>query len=452
VKTTILSITFLLAALPLFAQTGSSTKQEVTLEEAINLALKKNYTSRTASLDLEHAELEKTRASDNLLPSVDASGSWTYSQQITKSPLFDTTLTVSGYGTPAARHSASYNVGGLFNIYNGGSDASNIESSSRSLDAAKYNLKWTRQVVALDVVRSYVNALRTRELLASADKTLEQTKAQLDRVTGLYQAGSVPVGQVYQQEATMGQQELQRITAQNDYDNAKADLLFVLNVPANAYERYDITVRGIDTSASVLKTRTTTIIPQDTEVETVIANREDFATTRSQILASEAARGITKAALLPRLDANFGVRGSGVDFHIDPLQIFNSYYGGLSASWTLFDKMQDRIRLEQQDIEIETQRVKLEEQEQQYRSDIAKAMNAVRNADLAVGAAERGLRAAEESLRSAEERFRVGAGTQTDVIVAQATIQQARASDVNAIYTLLYAQKVLEYQLGRWNY
>jgi outer membrane protein len=452
VKTTILSFTFLLTALPLLAQTGSSGKQEVTLEEAINLALKKNYTARTAQNDLQHAELEKTRASDNLLPSVDASGSWTYSRQVTKSPLFDSTLTVAGYASPAARHSASYNVGGLMNIYNGGSDAASIESSSRALDAAKYTLKWIRQSVALDVVRAYINALRTHELLASADKTLEQTKAQLDRVRGLYQAGSVPIGQVYQQEATMSQQELDRITAQNDYDNAKADLLFVLNVPANSYERYDITVRGIDTSVSVLKSRTTTIIPQEQEIENVIATREDFAASRSEVQSAEAALGITKSALLPRLDANFGFRGSGVDYHIDPLQIFNSYYGGLSASWTLFDKMQDRIRLEQQEVDIETQKVKLEQQEQQYRSDIAKAMNAVRNAALAVDAAERGLTAAEESLRSAEERFRVGAGTQTDVIVAQATIQQARSSDVNAVYTLLFAQRTLDYQLGRWNY
>lgn len=428
------------------AQTGSDKKSVVTLDDAIRIALEKNYSTRSASLDLQRSELERTKAKDNLLPSFDASGRYGYSHGIDKQLVFGIPF------DPTGNHSLNYDVGGAVNIYAGGYDANRIESSARSLDASKYTLKWTRQLIALDVVRTYVNALRTRELVTTSEKTLEQTKVQLERIKGLYQAGSVAIGQVYQQEAQLGQQELDLITAQNNYDNAKADLLFVLNVSATGYDRYDISSVGIDTSVVSLKAKSLTMIPKEEEVQQVISTREDFAATRSRIMASEASVGVTKSTLLPRLDANFGLNGSGSDEEVGKIRVQDAYYGGLSLSIPIFDKMQNRIQVEQQEIDIEGLRINLEQQEQQYRSDIAKAMNAVRNAERAVDAAQRGLTAAEESLRSAEERFRVGAGTQTDVIVAQATIQQARTSNVNSVFTLLLAQKVLEYHLGRWNY
>jgi outer membrane protein len=428
------------------AQTGSDKKTIVSLDEAIRVALEKNYTTRSASLDLQRSELERTKAKDNLLPSFDGSGRYGYSHGI------DREIFLGVPFDPTGNHTLSYDLGGSLNIYGGGYDVNRIESASRSLDASKFTLKWTRQSIALDVVRAYVNALRTRELVTTSEKTLEQTKVQLDRIKGLYQAGSVAIGQVYQQEAQLGQQELDLITAQNNFDNAKADLLYVLNVSANSYDKYDISAVGIDTSVSSLKARSTTIIPKEEEVQQVINTREDFAATRSIIMASEASVGITKSTLLPRLDANFGLNGAGSNSEIGKIRVQDAYYGNLSLSVPIFDKMQNRIQVEQQEIDIEGLRIDLEQQEQLYRSDIAKAMNAVRNADRAVDAAQRGLTAAEESLRSAEERYRVGAGTQTDVIVAQATIQQARTSNVNAVFTLLFAQKVLEYQLGRWNY
>lgn len=438
------------------AQSGSEKKREITLDEAIRIALDKNYSTRSASLELQRSELERTKTKDALLPGFSGDASYRYSQQITKSNVFgydaDSNFTVIGTTTPDQSQSVSYGLSGDINIYAGGGDAARIEASSSSLDASKYSLKWTRQSVALDVTRAYINALRTRELVTTSEKSVEQINAQLERVRGLYQAGSVPIGQVYQQEAQLGQQELELITSRNDYDNAKADLLYLLNIPATSYDRHDVTTSSIDTSIRTLKAKSTSIAPQEGEIERVIASREDFAALRSAILANEASLGITRSALLPRIDANVGIGGSGVRADLERMRFFNSYYGGLNVSVPIFDRMQNRIQIEQQEIDIESSKIRLEQTEQQYRAEIAKAINTLKNAELAIDAAQRLLRSAEESLRSAQERYRVGAGTQTDVIIAQTTLQQARTSNVNAIYTLLLAQKVLEYQLGRWNY
>jgi outer membrane protein len=454
VKSTTIFLILLLTARIAGAQSSPAVR-EITLGEAIRLALEKNYT--TAALDVNRSELERTRAGDNLLPSVSGRSSYSYAQSFKKITEYSFDQDSNLIGTKRAAdpyHSMSYSLDAGFNIYSGGGDAARIRAAARQLDASRYTLKWTRQSVALDVSRYFVNALRTKELMRSAEKTYAQTKAQLDRIRGLYEAGAVPVGQVYQQEAQLGQQELDLIAARNDYENAKSDLFYVMNVPLSVYQSYEVSPSGLDTSASSLRAKAASVVPTAAELENIISTREDFASQRSLISAQEASIDITRSALLPRLDASASIGGSGARFgsDIERTQFSNSYGAGLSLSIPIFDKMQNRILIEQQQIDLQISRIRLEQQEQQYRAEASKAVNVLRNAERAVDASERALKAAEESLRSAEERLKVGAGIQTDVIVAQATIQAARTNNVNAVYSLLYAQKQLEYLLGKWNY
>lgn len=459
VKTTYSLFIFLALAGILRAQ-SSPPVRELTLEDAIHMSLDKNYDARNASLGLAKADIQHGAASDALLPSFSASGRYGYVKSISKSSFVlirdsDSSSHLAP-GVPPGSHSVSYDIGGQINLYGGGGDAARIKSSGYNLDAAKYNLKWQRQSVAYNVTRAYVNALRTRELLKAVDKTLVQSRAQLDRIKGLYDAGAKAVGDVYQQEAAVGQQELQSITAKNDYENAKADLLYLLNLPAETYSRFDVGTTGIDTAISSLKSKTLQEQPREAEITNIINTREDFAATRSGILSSETAIGITRSNLLPSLDGNFGFQGNinPLATHTDltNVQLAHGYYAGLNLSIPIYDRNQFRSQIETQEIDVQTSKIRLEQQEQQFRSDVAKSYNTLVNSERALESTERTIRAAEESLRSAEERFKAGAGIQTDVIVAQATIQSARSNYVNAIYSYILSQKTLEYLLGRWNY
>ncbi len=450
-KRLVLSFIFLYIGAPAWAQLGSS---EISLDEAIRLALDKNYDARSSQLLLESAETSKDRAEANLLPSLGASASY----GLTK-PLDDrtTTLVIDSndvvFGTNAATQSNSYSLGGEFNLYSGGGDAANIRSAGYALDAAKYGLKWARQSVAFSVTSAYIEALRTKELLNASEKTLAESRAQLERVRGLYDAGSIAIGQVYQQEALVGQQELESINTKNLYDNARTDLFFLLNLPQDAL-RYDVTTRGIDTSVSTLRGRAPQVSITDAAVNDLLTRREDFLSTRSSILASEAAIDVTRSRLLPQLDLTYSIGGGAAStaFEFNRMRYQNDLRGGLSFSWAIFDRSQTNRTAELQEIDIRIDKIRLEQNEQSFRTEIAKANNTLRSAELALDASDRALRAAEEATRLATERVRVGAGIQVDVIVAQSQLQSARTNRVNAIYNYVFAQKQLEYLLGRWNY
>ena len=421
------------------------------------MALDSNYTTRTASNDLTVAQYGSTKATDNLLPTAAATGRYEYDHYL--SNRFRTGFTVdpitgnfiNSVQDPNS-HSVSYGISANVNIYNGGFDAANMRSAGYSLDAAKYNLKWIRQQVAYSVVSAYINALRTKELVATNEKTFAEYQAQLDRINGLYSAGSVPVGQVYQQETVVAQQQVQVIQARNNFENAKADLLFLLNVAPDSYKNYDVSLSGIDTSLSALKGKETTVQPTPSLVNTLLDQREDFQAQRASILSSEAAIDLTRSALLPRLGASLGLAGSGNNAQLQGIQLFHYLNGGLSLNIPIYDAAQNRLQIDIQEVQIESSKVRLDQSEQQFRSDVAKAQNNLVASQQAVEATATEIKSAEESLRSATERLRVGAGIQVDVIIAETQVQTARTDRVNAVYNYLLATKQLEYLLGKTNY
>jgi outer membrane protein len=349
-------------------------------------------------------------------------------------------------------HSLRYNVGAAVNIYNGGFDAANIRSAGYNLDAAKYNLKWVRQQVAFNVVSAYINALRTKELVATNQKTLAEYQAQLDRIKGLYSAGSVPVIQVYQQQSVVSQQDVQVIQARNNYQNAKADLLFLLNIAPNTYSQYEVGLAGIDTSLNALKSKETEVQPTPSLINSLLDQREDFLAQRASILSSEAAIDLTRSSLLPKLGATGGLGGFGSNSSLPGVQIIHALNAGLSLSIPIYDAAQNRLQIEIQEVQLDESKVQLEQAEEQFRSDVAKGQNNVLAAEEAVAATVTELQSAEESLRAADERLRVGAGIQVDVIIAEAQVQTARTDRVNALYNYLLADKQLEYLLAKTNY
>ena len=78
-----LFITLLLGfASTIFGQQRMTGSNDLTLDQAIRLALDSNYITRTASNSLTIAQYGSTKANDNLLPTATATGSYGYQHYI----------------------------------------------------------------------------------------------------------------------------------------------------------------------------------------------------------------------------------------------------------------------------------------------------------------------------------------------------------------------------------
>jgi outer membrane protein len=423
----------------------SANAHSLSLDDAIKLAIQQNYTVANANFDVQNAEYEQRRQKDALLPDLNFTAGYGYNYTINPPEFF-------GTASPNAGNNLSYRLGSTFNIYNGGSDAARIRSAGYSLDAYRSTFTWTRQQTAFLVVNDYVNALRFRELVRSAQKTLAESQADLLRQQGLNQAGSTTLQAVYQQQAVVGQNELSLIQSENNYENAKADLLFALNVAPSEYQSYSVNLLGIDTSTSGAARfqADTALVPQ--AIDRIIQSRPDFVSARVRIQSNEAAVEAIHGLLLPRLDLNAGLGGSGSSSTMFKIAPQNAFSAGLSLTVPLFDRFQNRLQIDEQNVIIEQNRIRLTQLEQQLRSDVAKSVNNLRFAGQGLDASNRSLVAAEENMRFATERLRVGAGIQLDVYLAETQLETARINQVNAVFNYVLAQKQLQYNLGQWNY
>ncbi len=241
----------------LFAQSPSQStpafanlRPTITLADAINRAIAENYGVRQAANLARKNDIEVTRSIDNAwLPTASASGSWGYNYSL--EPISQRTLSVlqSAQGViqtttgdslivngvplnapvsqviePAGSHSLKWNASASYNLFSGGSDVARINAAQSSFGAANNTFTWTRQQIAFTVTGDYITVLRNGELVTAADSTLAEGLAQLRLVSGQYQAGVVPVGNVYQQQAVVSQDSLAIIQAQNNYLNAEAQV------------------------------------------------------------------------------------------------------------------------------------------------------------------------------------------------------------------------------------
>ena len=447
----------------LFAQTPSQSTPSVaniphtiTLADAIQMAIARNYFVRTAGNNAESSNIEVSRSEDNAwLPTATATGQWNYTYDL--NPVSARTILIAGIPvteppSPAGEHSLSYDASASYNLFNGGADAARIHRSEASFGSAKNTFTWTRQNIAFQVTGDYLNVLRTDELVTAADSTLAEGMAQLSLVQGQYQAGVVAIGNLYQQQAVVSQDSLGLIQARNNYQNSEATLLFDLNIPPNEYGNYTFNATGIDTSTSpAARAAIDTTVPA-AQLDQSVDRRPDILAQQQAIQASLYDIDVTRGALLPRLDLSGGVSGSGSNQTLSNIPFDNRLDAGLSLSIPIFDGMQSRLLIQEQEVTVENNRINLEQDVQQIRSAAAQAINNLKAADLALDATASELTSANESLRLASERLRVGAGTEVDVIVAEAAVETARVNRVNAKYNWVLAQQQLAYTLGKWHY
>jgi outer membrane protein len=181
-----------------------------------------------------------------------------------------------------------------------------------------------------------------------------------------------------------------------------------------------------------------------------LGNRLDLQSSEKTLAARRQDVKTARGALYPRLDV-FGSYNR--DNNESPFkfgsQVSEATAFGYSVSWSVFDRMQtytgvSRAKAGARIAEYQLQQVRLNAQ-----VEIRQLHNALVEARERAGVSRETIVQSEEGLRLAQERFRVGAGTALDVIVAQVNLASSRSQEVQAKCDFLIARASLDRALGR---
>lgn len=414
--------------------------QQITLQEAIDIALENNYQLEQARNNLDLAESFVLGEKLDYAPSVNASITGRSSTSRDFIP-----------GTDIFTSENVKSVGGGINasmpLFQGFENINSLRSAQNEERSQKENVEWVRESIIFQTASTYLQLLLNKELLEIARENLAASQQQLEQVEAQVEVGARPTVDLYNQQATVANNELEVTNRENALSLSRLQLIRIMQVdPLKEYEFATPTISDEEVVARQYELSTL--------VNTALENRSDLERERFTIESLEYQLKAIKGSLYPSLSLSASIGSSYND--VSPLsfndQFFDRYVNksiGLSLSIPIFSGLDRRLNVQQQKINYKNAKLSLENTRLQVIQEVNQAYSDYQSILKQIEAAEKALRAAERSYITQKQRYEVGAGTLIELSQANAQYVQAQADFASAKFNYLFQQKILEYFVGK---
>jgi outer membrane protein len=294
----------------------------------------------------------------------------------------------------------------------------------------------TRLVVTLTARTTYFTARATKALVQVAQDTLTNQQRHLAQTEGFVKVGTQPEIALAQARTDRANAEVQVISAENNYEVAKATLNQAMGVERDtAYEVADDNLGPVDGED----------LPIETLLEEALKNRPEFVSLEKQVKAQELAVWAAKTSYGPSLTASTGFTDAGTELG----KLVWNWNFTLTLNWQLFQGGLTWYTVKEQKAALDGLVAQLEQLRLQTRLEVDQARLAVRANKAAVVAADEALTNARERLRLAEGRYAAGVGNIIELGDAQVAFTTAAAQKVQADYNVSTSRAQLLKAIGR---
>jgi outer membrane protein len=440
-----------LTALVLSGSLHSQTRT-LTLEQAKRVALENNLNVIQAQNNIEGAQSDVLAAYGNFLPTLGASGGWNRTQSdvagSTTEVIGGQAFTIPSSFTVADRFSTRLDLN--YTVFDGFAREANFSSAKSDAIATEHQSARTRQTIVFEVARGYLNVLRNEQLVKVSGENLKRDHRQLERITESNRVGALSLADVYRQQSQVAADELNLINAQNDYEKAKADLVALIGLDVSA--EYDFADPTISTIISQTELDTTLEQYKDFSALSgrALASRPDYLSAQENFGASESGVTAARSGYFPSVFASAGYGLSNEEF--SKLSNNKNITWGIKLRWDLFDGFRTNQALQSANVIKRNAEISLIQAQRDINVELKKALLDLDAARKQYEVSQKGLISATEDRKIAEERYNLGAGTLLDLLIANAGLVNAQASQVNATYSYIVAKHNVEYVLGENTY
>ncbi len=492
------------------ANATGTTAQLLTLEDAIRVALERNFDLRGAELDVADATAQVKEARGSIFPRVDVSGSYTRNiQQANPFAGSDVSSFLGGGsqsdwvafnerartdGDPGtdpipfeefrqrqldAQQAAGIQVGsssnpfGVDNEFLGSvqltqtlydkSAFSALQGAQQFQDASQRGLDRQAQVVANDVYDAFYAALLAREQVRVIEQREARTQETFQEVSTQVRQGVAPKLERLSAEVELSNLRTELIQAQNDANLALDQLKVTLGLSVDA----DIRLDGVlETPSQDLFVN---VSAQDA-ISRAVEQRADLQRAQLAIELREIEQETIEAQYYPTLEAlaTFSYTGRVPDNReqilTDPNDPFfygsrergffsNAYWNptlsaGLRMSWNVFNGFQTTARMEQQDIAISRAQLQRDQLRQSIELEVSSAVRRLETARQRIQSQRQTVSTAETNYRFIERRLTEGVSNPLQLRDASDQLDRSRLNYLQAVYDYLVARSDLETAIG----
>ena len=443
-KKYLLVVAALLVTVPMFAQ------KQLTLDEAVKIALQKNPNLIKLKNSLDGAKAQLKNAYGDLLPSLAAQAGFNW-QRIEDAGSSQRNFLGELVEVPAStveNRSYSAGIGGGVTLFNGLANYATISQRKDNLQASEYNISKLKQTIVYQTTDFYYVVLNAEDLMRVREENVKYFQKFYESVNERNKLGSVAVADVYAAQVQLGNAELALIQAQNAYDQSKNGLLSYLAL--NVMEDYTLvnpfgSDRPID-SNSYMKN----FEDIQTLVNVALDKRFDFKSQQLAVSQTESGLTIARSGIYPSLSADYSYSSGAVA--VKNLFDRKSLRVGMSLNIPIFSNFSTETAIQQAEINKMNANEDLLALERQIKIEVKQGHNDLVAAKKSLEVALKNVTAAEENRKINQERYNLGSATILEVLQANRDYIDALRNKINTVFDFYRQYDKLNNAIGRLDF
>jgi outer membrane protein len=425
-----------LVPLVLFAASGLQAQQnaavQLTLKQAVDLALKQNPEVQIAALNLAESQQDRDLARAGLLPQAD--------MRVAEQAERANVAALFGRPFPGIPEHI-----GPFGIFEAGPGFSfpvfdltafrRWQAASHETRASGHDVENVRDQIVLMVVSQYLGSLQAAANVTAVQSQVQLAQALYDQASDLQKHGVGTGLDSLRAQVELENEQQRLIEAQTQYKTSLYGLSRMLNLDPN--QPVELTDQ--------LSFFQTPEFAGDTTLQQAYAQRPEMLALDEREHEAELERKQAHEQRLPSLDfnGNWGYTGLGIDSAIP------TYTYTATIDVPLITSGRIRAQVTRSDLELK----KLDQTKQDLRNRIAlevkTALAQLEAARHEVDVANQGVKLAEEEVAQARDRFAAGVANNIEVISAQDSLERAHNNQIAALYTYNQSRADLAHATGR---
>ncbi|MFZ2430373.1 MAG: TolC family protein [Lutibacter sp.] len=418
----------------------------LSLQQAIDYALKNSYASQNANRDVEIAKKKKWETTTIGLPQISAKidyQNW-IKQQVSLLP-----AEFFG-GNPGEFEEISFGTKHNMNatatlnqLIFDGSYLVGLQSAKTYLKISENAKEKTELGIREAVINAYGNVLLSEESISIIEKNIKTLEKNLEETNQIFLNGFIEEENVEQLKITLS--------------SVKSQLSKTKNLKTIAYKMLNITL-GLDINASIILTDTLENLAKENiklellSSDLTIENHIDFKIAKNTEKANELFVKLEQSKALPTLKSfvNFGYSGYGqeFDFMKKEQKWFDSSMLGVSLDIPIFSSLARSSRTQQAKIELEKARTNLTETEQKLFLMLESAKTNYNFSIEEYETSKQNLSLAERIENKQQIKFFEGISTSFELLEAQRQLYTMQQNYLQAMLTVIANKAILDNALN----
>ena len=409
------------------------SQELLTKAQAVELALKQNFDIQIANNNVDIAENNASILNSGYLPSLNAQAGSNLSTLDRLTEVIDS-LPLKQNNLDSESYNASLNLN--YTLFDGLGRLYTYKRLQEEFDLSELQARETIENTLVQLFSVYYEVARRYENVEVLRQTLNLSKDRLKRVEYLFDYGQVNRLQVLNAEVDVSNDSINLVNEQQILDNAKRDLMVVINTDLSANFKVDTNV----VFSPMLKVER---FVEDHEI-----NNVSLLQIEKNLEISAYDEKISRSGYLPTIDL---VGSYGWNRNVSPespffpgsIQTSNQFSAGISLNWNLFDTGQTSIRIQNAKINYENREIQKKQIKVEVNRDIQNALNNYKTRLYIFELQEQNVKTNQDNFKRSENQFQSGQITSVEFRQAQVNLQNAQTS----LNLAKYDAKLSELQL-----